>query len=84
MNTQGLGVDDNLSQPKEVSAIRTEWTDDEQFVDTDPDEAYMSPPSRTVAEKPLLVAESTQGRVSNAFYRYAYPTWGRGYIRLGS
>jgi hypothetical protein len=61
MNTQGSGEDDDLSQPKEVSEILTEWTDDEQFEDTDPDEAYISAPSRTVAEKPLPVAEITQG-----------------------
>jgi hypothetical protein len=67
MNTQGSGEDDDLSQPKEGSEIRIEWTDDEPFEDPDSDEAYISAPSRTIAEKPLPVVESTQGEFQMRF-----------------
>jgi hypothetical protein len=60
MNTQGSRNDDEITRPREVSEI-TEWTDNEEFVDTDPDVAYMSAPSQTVAEKQTTVTGSTQG-----------------------
>jgi hypothetical protein len=67
MNTLGSGDNDDLSRPREVSEIHIEWTDDEEFVDTDPDGAYMSAPSRTVVEEPIPVAESTQGEFQMQF-----------------
>jgi hypothetical protein len=60
MNTLGSENDDEMTRQREVSEI-TEWTGNEEFVDTDPDEAYMSAPSRTVVEKHTPVTGSTQG-----------------------
>jgi hypothetical protein len=69
----GTGVADEHVQPTDGNALLTKWTDDNQFDDTDPEEVYASPPSQTIMDIPLPVAESTQGEIQvTVVARYAY------------
>jgi hypothetical protein len=57
----GSGVANLPAQPENGSAPLTDWPEDGQLEDADPNEVPTAPMSQTILETPAQFAENTQG-----------------------